>query len=217
MSLNDVTLNETEIDALTELVNIAISRAAVSLRKMVGTQVLLSVPALDVVTLSVAVALMGQQESDPLVAVRQDFQGAFAGQALLILPETTCSNLVRAIAGEMLDATEEAALKEEALVETGNVILSCCLSVIGNLLTLPFTLSLPKVLYGDGSSIFGYNSEVGEGGIVLFLYIDFSVEERSIRGYVAMIMDLPSLAMLKNIVGEFVARVTADSNWTVGT
>ena len=37
-------LSEFELDALTELVNIGVSRAAGSLRKMVGQQVLLSVP-----------------------------------------------------------------------------------------------------------------------------------------------------------------------------
>jgi CheY-specific phosphatase CheX len=43
-------LEELEQDALTELVNIGVSRAASNLRKMVGEQVLLSVPSVEVVT-----------------------------------------------------------------------------------------------------------------------------------------------------------------------
>ena len=46
--------------------------------------------------------------------------------------------------------------------------------------------------------------------LVLFLYIDFAVRSRDIRGYIAMIMDLPSLAMLKELLGEFIARVVGD-------
>ena len=41
---NTELLNELQLDALTELVNIGVSRAASSLREMVGSQVLLSVP-----------------------------------------------------------------------------------------------------------------------------------------------------------------------------
>jgi chemotaxis protein CheC len=37
-------LNELQLDALTELVNIGVSRAATSLREMIGSQVHLSVP-----------------------------------------------------------------------------------------------------------------------------------------------------------------------------
>ena len=41
-------LSELERDALTELVNIGVSRAAASLRSMVGRQVLLSVPSIEI-------------------------------------------------------------------------------------------------------------------------------------------------------------------------
>ena len=37
-------LNELELDALTELVNLGVSKAALNLREMIGAQVLLSVP-----------------------------------------------------------------------------------------------------------------------------------------------------------------------------
>jgi len=42
-------LNEIELDALTELVNIGVSRAATSLRDMIGEQVHLSVPNVSLV------------------------------------------------------------------------------------------------------------------------------------------------------------------------
>ena len=46
----DLGLDDLEVDALTELVNIGVSRAAVSLRELVGEQVLLSVPSVMVWT-----------------------------------------------------------------------------------------------------------------------------------------------------------------------
>ncbi|SEQ09731.1 CheC, inhibitor of MCP methylation [Devosia sp. YR412] len=216
MTLIDVTLDELERDALTELVNIGVSRAAASLRKMVGKQVLLSVPSVEVVTKEAAAALIGQRESDDLVAIRQEFGGAFSGKALLIFPEDNSLELVRAIVGDEVDATEVASLKDEALAETGNVILNGCLGTIANMLNQSLQMSLPKVMYGDGKVLFDVGLEPDTDGLVLFLYINFSVRDRNIRGYIAMIMDLPSLGMLKQLLGDFISRVTADSNWAVG-
>ena len=86
----EVLLNELERDALTEIVNIGVSRAAANLRKMVGQQVLLSVPAIDVVSQARAARLISEREVSQLVAVRQDFKGAFSGRALLIFPHDSC-------------------------------------------------------------------------------------------------------------------------------
>lgn len=216
MTLIDITLDELERDALTELVNIGVSRAAASMRKMVGKQVLLSVPSVEVVSKEAAAALIGQRESDDLVAIRQEFGGAFSGKALLIFPEDNSLELVRAIVGDGVDAAEVASLKDEALAETGNVILNGCLGTIANMLNQSLQMSLPKVMYGDGKVLFDVGLEQDTDGLVLFLYINFSVRDRNIRGYIAMIMDLPSLGMLKQLLGDFISRVTADSNWAVG-
>lgn len=216
MTFISVTLDELERDALTELVNIGVSRAAASLRKMVDKQVLLSVPSVEVVTQNAAAALIGQRESDDLVAIRQEFGGAFSGKALLIFPEDNSLELVRAIVGEELDSAEVASLKDEALAETGNVILNGCLGTIANMLNRSLQMSLPQVLYGDGKVLFDVDAEADTDGLVLFLYINFSVRDRNIRGYIAMIMDLPSLGMLKELLGDFISRVTDDSNWAVG-
>ena len=81
-----IVLTELEHDALTELVNIGVSRAAVSLRKMIGDQVLLSVPSVEIISRKEAATLIREREIDQLVAVRQTFEGAFSGHALLIFP-----------------------------------------------------------------------------------------------------------------------------------
>ena len=216
MTPNEVTLDELERDALTELVNIGVSRAASSLRKMVGKQVLLSVPSVEVITQVAAAAMIGQRESDDLVAIRQEFGGAFSGKALLIFPEDNSLELVRAIVGDEIDAAEVASLKDEALAETGNVILNGCLGTIANMLDQSLQMSLPKVLYGDGKALFDVGNVPDTDGLVLFLYINFTVRDRNIRGYIAMIMDLPSLGVLKRLLDQFIGRVTADSNWAVG-
>jgi hypothetical protein len=97
MTAHAILLDELERDALTELVNIGVSRAAGNLRKMVGEQVLLSVPSVEVVTREGATILIRERESGELVAVRQDFEGVFSGRALLIFPKSNSMALVHAV------------------------------------------------------------------------------------------------------------------------
>lgn len=203
-----VALDDLERDALTEIVNIGVSRAASSLRKMIGDQVLLSVPSVEVVSQARAARLISEREVSDLVAVRQDFSGVFSGRALLIFPESNSLELVRAVTGGELSADEVVEMENEALAETGNVILNSCLATMANMLRRPLSMTIPKVLRGSGASLF--SGQGGEGGLVLFLYIDFAVRRRDIRGYIAMIMDLPSLAILKELLDEFIASVLDD-------
>jgi chemotaxis protein CheC len=205
-----VPLTELERDALTELVNIGVSRAASGLRKMVGEEVLLSVPSVEVVSHKSAIALIGERESDDLIAVRQDFSGAFAGRALLIFPRAKGLDLVRAVAGDEVAANELAGMEHEALSEIGNIILTCCLSTMANMLRESFTMSLPEVLRGNGAQLFEVTSP-SANNLVLFLYINFSLHNRDIRGYIAMLMDVPSLDSVKRLIGEFIAGVMDDA------
>lgn len=207
MTTESITLDELERDALTEIVNIGVSRAASSLRKMIGDQVLLSVPSIEVVSQRRAARLISEREISELVAVRQDFSGPFSGRALLIFPETNSLELVRAVTGGGLSAQEVLDLEHEALAETGNIILNSCLATMANMLKRSLTMTIPEVLRGSGAMLFEIEENSPADGLVLFLYIDFAVRKHDIRGYIAMIMDLPSLATLKELLGEFIARI----------
>jgi PAS domain S-box-containing protein len=210
-------LSDLERDAVTELANIGVSRAAASLRKMVGRQVLLSVPSVDILTRKAAAALVSERENDDLVAVQQAFTGPFSGRALLIFPQSNSLELIRAVIGDKdISAHDAAEMEEEALAETGNVILNGCLGTIANMLRQSLHLSLPKVMRGSGVELFEPAVEQGEDGLALFLYINFSVRDRDIRGYIAMLMDLPSLASMRLLVAEFISRyVPAETSMDV--
>jgi chemotaxis protein CheC len=166
-----VLLTELERDAITELANIGVSRAASSLRQMVGHQVLLSVPSVDVLSRKSAAALIGEREADTLIAVRQAFTGAFDGRALLIFPQTNSLHLLKAIIGDDISPDEQAEMEQEALAETGNVILNGCLGTIANMLRNSLAMSLPTVVRGSGAELFESGPGQDREGLVLFLSI----------------------------------------------
>jgi chemotaxis protein CheC len=87
MTIDVSMLSEIEQDVIAEIANMGVSRAANSLRQMVGHEVLLSVPAVNVVTREAAARLVERGSSSKLVAVQQSFEGPFSGRALLIFPE----------------------------------------------------------------------------------------------------------------------------------
>src|ERR1700747_2735708 len=195
-----VNLTDLERDALREVSNIAMARAATSLRQMVEHEVLLSVPTVDIVSQEAAAQIVGNADNVSLVAVRQDFSGVFSGRALLIFPEANSLELVRAVVGRHLPLEDIVDLEDEALAETGNIILNSWVATIANLLKSALKMSLPVVIRGDSQHMF--ESQVSS--LVLFLHIKFEIRQKKIGGYVALLMDIPSLDQLRSLIAGFV-------------
>jgi chemotaxis protein CheC len=198
-------LSELERDALSELSNIAMARAANSLRQMVEYQVLLSVPSVEIVSKETATELLGKSNNPKLVAIRQDFTGAFSGRALLIFPEASSLELVRVVVGRQLSLDDIVNLEDEALAETGNIILNSWVATIANLLKSGLKMSLPTVVRGDSRQMF--KSDENQN-LVLFLHIKFEISTKEIRGYVALLMDIPSVDELRLLIADFIASAT---------
>ncbi|WP_431860838.1 chemotaxis protein CheX [Azospirillum sp.] len=205
-------LDELERDALTELLNMGVSRAATFLSKMVSDQVALSVPSVSIVGRETAIEAFSRGGPTQFVAVGQNFQGRFSGRALLVFPEVNSLELVRAAVGDGYSLEEIVDLEQEALTEMGNVILNGCLSMIANALRESLSISLPSLLRGDGRAIlYSHDDTDVPSDQVLLLYIDFSIRSRAIRGYIALLMDLPSLTALRELIHRFIAGMVPEA------
>jgi chemotaxis protein CheC len=191
---------------------LGVSRAALSLREMVDAQVLLSVPSVTLVSRERATEILAQRESSKLVAVHQVFQGDITGRALLIFPETKSLELVRAVTGGELPLEDIIELEQEALAETGNIILNGCLATIANMLQRTLKVSLPEILRGESRQIFNLAPPPESGDVVMFIYIDFAVRDRNVNGYVAMLMDMPSLVALQGLLADFIERTAGGTS-----
>ena len=214
-----VTLSALELDALTELVNLGVGNAAIGLREMIQQEIILTVPRASIMTREEAITNLQQTHEERLVAVNQNFEGAISGRALLIFAEAQSMDLVRLLVGSDLSAADLMDLELEALAETGNVVLNACLGTIANNLQRSLRLSLPEVVHGDGSDFFDLTSTPKADDTVLFIFIRFAVRHRDISGYLAMLLDLPSLIALKNLLAEFIDRldVVADAPLAIVT
>jgi chemotaxis protein CheC len=194
-------LDTTERDALAEIANVAMGRAATSLRQLVHNEVTLAVPSIEILPDSEAVRLIAKSEQPQLIAVHEDFRGLFSGRALLIFPEANSLELVRAIVGRDISLDEIAELETEAIQETGNIVLNCWISTLANLLKHNLVMSVPQVIRGEGPAIF----QSTEAKLVLFLHINFAIRAIKISGYLALLMDLPSMEALRTLISDYVA------------
>jgi chemotaxis protein CheC len=199
-------LTELELDALGEISNIAMARAATSLRKLVGKEILLSVPTVEVLPREAAVRIISKAENSNMVAVRQDFDGTFTGRVLLIFPEASSFELVRVVIGRQLTLEDVIELEEDALAETGNIVLNSWVATMANLLRQSLKVSLPIVIHHESQKLFesaGFSTST-----VLFLHIRFHISGKNIEGYVAMVMDVQSLDALRQLVATFITAAS---------
>jgi chemotaxis protein CheC len=196
-------LSEIENDALTELVNIAVSGAAVRLRAMVGTEVKLTVPAVSVIDGAKATHAMEALGLSSIMAVRQSFSGLLHGETLLVFPEGSYKDLVLAVLGPDMAQEEINALTDDALGEIGNVLLLGFLSTIGSMLEVQFKVTIPTVALSKPGDIFTGNKEQ----VALFIYVNFLISGREVRGYFGLVLGVETFAILKRVLAAFLQKM----------
>ena len=116
--------------------------------------------------------------------------------------------MVRVVVGRALTLEDIVDLEDEALAETGNIILNSWVATLANLLKRGLKMSLPVVVRGDGRHIFETAGQQ-QSNLVLFLHIRFEISKKEIRGYVALLMDIPSLDELRLLIADFIKNATA--------
>jgi chemotaxis protein CheC len=195
-------LSEIENDALAELVNIAVSGAAVRLRAMTGTEVKLTVPAVSVTDGANAIRTMEALGLSSIMAVRQGFSGRLRGETLLVFPEGRYKDLVYAVLGDMTEA-EIDALTADALGEIGNVLLLGFLSTIGTMLEVQFQVTIPTVALSKPDDIFTGDKDQ----VALFIYVNFMISGREVRGYFGLILSVETFSALKQVLTAFMQKL----------
>lgn len=202
MSDKEPVLDEFFVDAVAEVLNVGMGSAAASLSEMINDEVRLSVPGVKFVSRLDATKIIGLKAKSDVSGVHQNFQGAFGGDAMLLFPEDQSLELVRAVLQQddiALNALTD--MEQEAMTEIGNVILNSCLCSMADMFSQEIHGEIPEFVKGSLKQVFS-----AEGGlehteaVVLLLNMDFSVESKSIQGYVTFLMDVDSVQQFKKTI-----------------
>ncbi len=134
-------------DAVREVVNVAMGRAAALLARVLGVFVQLPVPNVNMLEVGeLHMALADAAQGDKLTAVCQGYiGGGIAGEALLIFHDSEVADMARLMRAE--DYREL-----EMLLDLSSLLISACLSGIADQIDVVFSQGHPQVL-GQHASI----------------------------------------------------------------
>jgi len=132
-----------QVDALTELINIGVGKAAGMLNQILEAHVLLQVPAIRIFRHSEIEQVLSNVATTPLSVVSLAFKGSFSGTALLAFPHDSASNLVNILADEESDVSDLDSIRVGALTEVGNIVLNGVMGSVSNILKKHLNYSIP--------------------------------------------------------------------------
>ncbi len=190
-------LSQSQRDALTELINIAFGLTAAKLSQISGNRVVLDVPRIRVHPMQDLARELKAFVSGPAASVHQVFSGPISGDAVLLLNYEGAVKLSNLFVEEDLQSERLDSTKSEVLTEVGNMLLSACLGMFGNLLQVHITFSMPS-LHLDSLEQFLSSISLGvdELRYAVVITASFNIREQGLEGRIVIVLGVSSLERL---------------------
>lgn len=201
------TLNELHLDALTEVFNIGAGRAAASLSEIVGDEVKLSVPSIEIKRTSEIDTSILSLNCAKFGAVSQQFSGLFNAEAILLFTEDHALEIVRDMMGSQMSIEDLAEFEQEAMCELGNIILNACLSAMADILKITLNSSLPSYRVASKEEIFKNIHNTSDQPYILVLHIDLIIEKRHSEGHLIFLLSSLSLSNLVTQIERYLGSI----------
>jgi len=192
-----IRLTERQADALTELVNIAFGLTAAKLSEISGHRVLLEAPIIAIHPMDALATELELFVTGEVATVHQVFTGPVSGDAMLFLNYEDALNLTNLLVEEHLRSPRFDSSTDEILTEVGNMLLSACLGMFGNLLQVRVTFSIPR-LHLDSLEHFMTSISIGgdELRYAVVITASFNIFAQGVDGRIVIVLGVSSLERL---------------------
>ncbi len=199
-----------ELDALQELLNIGVGRAAGSLNQMLEKPIRLHIPHIQIGQMEELSQEVQKMKDTTLSSVQLPFKGTFSGASCLLFPTESATALVLALTGESEDPDTMDSLREATLTEIGNIVLNGVMGSLANILNHKITYSVP---FYEETTIQGLiqSPTTDTEEMILWAQTHFTIEEYDLTGDIMLMFGIPDLDRLINAVSE-IANSTATSH-----
>ena len=185
-------------DALTELINIGYGRAAGALSELTGYRITLEVPKVAIHQIAEIGPQLERILGTPVVSVNQGFAGPVAGDALLLLDESSALVL-----SQLLNESQPATANfdfnaREIITEVGNILLNACLGVFGNLLSIHVSFAVPQLAVENVNRILDtvMLNSAEKLSFGLLIHTRFHLKTGNVSGYLVIVLGIGSLDRL---------------------
>jgi chemotaxis protein CheC len=199
-----MTVSRVDHDALTELFNIGLHKAAASLSELTGQRILVDLPRLWVCPIEETHARLRELMQGELATVHQVFMGNMTGDAVLVLEYENASRLAALLThGDVGSNGRLDQSAREVLAEVGNVILSSCLSAFGDMLHVAVSFSVPRIHVESLEGLLrSLKVERDEMHYTLLAATRFRLTEGEVGGYLLIAVGIASLELISKALAE---------------
>lgn len=199
-----MTVNRLDHDALTELFNIGLHKAAASLSELTGQRIIVDLPRLWVCPIEETHTRLREVLEGELATVHQVFMGNVSGDAVLVLEYENASRLAALLThGDVATDGRLDQSAREVLAEVGNVILSSCLSAFGDMLHVAVSFSVPRIHVESLEGLLrSLKVERDEMHYTLLAATRFRLTEGEVGGYLMIAVGLSSLDLISKALAE---------------
>lgn len=197
-------IEQIDQDALTELFNVGLHRAAASLSELTNQHIVVEPTRLWICPIEeMSERLLSLCEGD-LATVHQIFSGAVAGDAILLIEYEKAATLTRLMTSN--EVAPDGRLDEsarEVLAEIGNIVLSACLSAFGDMLRVSVTFAVPRIRIESVEGILRtLHVDAEEMHYAMIATTRFRLSEQRVDGYLVVVVGVRSLALISTALAE---------------
>jgi chemotaxis protein CheC len=198
-------------DAVTELINIAFSRAAASLSDLTKCRVDLNVPEVSVHAIGEVADAVARFVSGEVATVHQVFTGPVAGDAFLLLNFDGAVHLVDLLTDTQTSGRILGASAREVITEVGNILMNACLGVFGNLLHVHFSFSVPHLSL-DELAFMVQSLVIADDALQHAMVVGarFRMRGSEVTGCLILVLGIASFELFLKAVEDWAAQTLAD-------
>ncbi len=196
-------MGDAEMDVIREIASIGTGSAATSLASMLGQQVRMTIPEINILGYNDTIDKLGDPE-EGIAAVLTRMSGEMEGIMLFLLRLDFINEVLRTMMGQEVEDYESLTEMEiSALTEVGNIIISSYANAVSTLSGITIELSVPSVavnMLGGILSVpmaeFGYVTEK-----LLLIDGQLLVDNRRLNSTILMMPDIESLNKMMKKLG----------------
>lgn len=182
------TISEELMDALREIINIGVGRAAGTLNELLGCYISLDVPQVNVIYAHDLGAHLSKRTVEPVALVMLQFRGPFSGISTLMFTADNASKLVNLLVDEDLPTDDLDAIKTGTLTEVGNILLNAVMGSISNMLQMQLSYTIPTYQEGPPGDVL--QSILRNEKAALEVITRFNVKSRQIMGEFLLLFEV---------------------------
>ncbi|HEY0304134.1 MAG TPA: hypothetical protein VGC44_04135 [Longimicrobiales bacterium] len=197
-------MNDVDTDALTELFNIGLHRAAASLSELTSQRVLVDLPRLWICPLSELKNKLTELLSGELATVHQIFGGSMAGDAVLLLEYEKAALLASVMTdGQVAGDGRIDTSAREVLAEVGNIVLGACLSAFGNMLKVSVSFSVPRIhIESLDGLLHSLMVDTADIQYAMVATTRFRLSQQEVGGYMIFVIGMNSLKHVNHVLAQ---------------